>query len=131
MNIHSIAKFLYGLAGVVFLVIGLGVVSFKSGLLPQGAIDAILHNTDNNMYGLHLLQEFGALMVFTGLMSFWFIRNYQHSLSFHWAMTVFFALLAVVHWVDVRGMRPSLAGPIINTIPLMLFVVVGILRRGK
>src|SRR3954470_1447232 len=131
MSIHTIAKFLYGLLGVIFLVIGLGVVSFKSGLLPDRAMGAILHNTDNNMYGLHLLQEFGALMVFAALILFWFIRNYQHSLSLHWAMTVFFALLAVVHWVDVRGMRPSMAGPILNTVPLVLFVIVGVLRKGK
>jgi hypothetical protein len=131
MNIHTLSKFLYGLVGIVFMVIGLGVVLFKSGLLPQSATESILHTTDNNMYGLHLLQEFGALMVFVSLISFWFIRNYQHSLSFHWAMTVFFALLAVVHWTDVRGMQPSLMGPIINTIPVTLFAVVGIIRRGK
>jgi hypothetical protein len=131
MNIHILSKFLYGLTGIILLIIGVGVVLFKSGVLPQTATDGILRATDNNMYGLHLLQEFGALMVFGSLICFWFIRNYEHSLGFHWALTIFFALLALVHWFDVRGMQPSLMGPMVNTIPVILFVTVGIFRRGK
>jgi hypothetical protein len=131
MNIHTIAKALYGAFGVAFIIIGLAVVSFKSGLLPQAVEESILHSTDHNMYGLHLFQEFGALLVFAGLISLWFIRNYQYSMPFHWAMTVFWALMVIIHWVDVRGMRPSLAGPILNTIPVVLFLVVGFLRRTK
>lgn len=43
-------------------------------------------------------------------------------------MTVFWALFALVHWVDVRGSGQSIIGPAINTIPFTLFLVIGLLR---
>jgi hypothetical protein len=74
------------------------------------------------------MQEFGSLLVFAGLITFWFIRHYEHSRTFHWAMTAFWGLLALIHWIDVRGSWQSVVGPAINTIPLVLFVAVGLLR---
>jgi uncharacterized membrane protein len=75
------------------------------------------------------MQEFGSLLVFVALMSFWFIRHYEQSRSFHWAMTVFWGLMALIHWFDIKGPWTSVIGPLINTIPLALFLVVGLLRE--
>ena len=129
MKIHTIAKFLYGFFAVVFMIVGLSIVMYNTGIVPHGTRDIILHAADNNLNALHLLQEFGSLLVFAGLISFWFIRHYEHSMGFHWAMTLFWALMSMIHWLDVRGLRPSLMGPVINTIPVVLFLVVGLLRR--
>jgi hypothetical protein len=131
MNITNVAKILYGLFATVFIIVGLAIVSFKSGLLPASMEESVLHAADHNLNALHSLQEFGSLLVFAGLISFWFIRNYQYSAGFHWSMTAFWALMALVHWADVRGLRPSLVGPIVNTIPFVLFLAVGVMRRAK
>ena len=130
MNIHTIAKFIYGLFGGAFIIVGLSVAMFKSGFLPEWAEQTIVKLGDNNLNGIHLIQELGSLLVFAGLVSFWFIKNYEQSIGFHWALTAFWALLALAHWFDVRGMR-SMTGPMINSIPFVLFTVVGILRSKK
>jgi hypothetical protein len=74
------------------------------------------------------MQEFGSLLVFVGLITFWFVRHYDRSWPFHWAMTLFWGLLALVHWFDVRGPVESVIGPAINTVPFGLFVLLGLLR---
>lgn len=127
MNVHSIAKFLYGLVGVIFLLLGLAIVLVKTGVVPAGVQGAVMHATDNNVFGLHLLQEFGGMMVFAAILSFWCVKNYGQSMGYHWALTVFFGLLALVHWFDVRGVRSPM-GPAINTLPVLLFAVIGVWR---
>ncbi len=130
MNIHSIAKFLYGLFGSAFIVVGLSVAMFKSGLLTGWAEQTIVKVADNNLNGIHLIQELGSLLVFAGLITFWFVKNYEQSIGFHWALTAFWALFALAHWFDVRGMR-SINGPIINSIPFALFLTVGLFRTKR
>jgi len=123
-----LASVIYGLLGTVFLAAGVAVVLFKTGLLPKALESAILSEAHGNLDTLHIVQEFGALMVFAGLINFWFVWHYEQSQFFHWAMTVFLGLLALVHWIDVRGPNSSLTEPIPVTIPFVVFFVLGILR---
>jgi len=60
----------------------------------------------------------------TGLVSFWFVRQYEQSRAFHWAMTIFWAFIALAHF----GVTHRLPGPIINSVPFVLFAVVGLIR---
>ncbi len=64
------------------------------------------------------------------LITFWFLRHYEQSRPFHWAMTAFWGLIALVHWVDVRGPFTSVLDPLVNSIPFFLFVVLGLLRMA-
>jgi hypothetical protein len=128
MNIETINKSLYALLGSIFIIVGIITTLFSLGLLPSGLKEAILHIAKGELNSVHLVQEIGCLMVGTGLLSFWFIRNYNHSKSFHWAVTILFALIAIVHWFDVRGFK-STTGPIINSIPFALFAITGLLRK--
>jgi hypothetical protein len=89
-------------------------------------IGSIAQGNDNS---LHILQEFGSLLIFTGLITLWFVGHYDASGFFHWAMTTFWALFALVHWFDVRGSFGSVLGALINTVPLGLFLAVGLLRE--
>ncbi len=130
MTIHNIAKFLYGFFGTLFIIAGSAAILFKTGMLPEGITNLIVKLADNNLNGIHLIQELSSLLVFAGLISFWFIKNYEQSMPFHWFITIFWALIALVHWFDVRGAK-SVAGPVINTIPFVLFLIVGILRSKK
>jgi hypothetical protein len=119
----------YGLFAAIYLVGGLSVLLLGTGLLPGAVRDLLVDIGQDNGNTLHIMQEFGSLLIFVGLITLWFIRHYDQSRPFHWAMTVFWGLFALVHWVDIRGsFRPGI-GPVINTIPVSLFAVVGLLRH--
>jgi hypothetical protein len=118
----------YGLMGVLFLVAGGSVLLFGTGLLPAAVRDHIVDLAQGNENTLHLAQEFSSLLVFVGLITLWFMRHYEMSRPYHWAMTVFWGLIALVHWFDVRGPSPSIVGPAINSVPFAVFVVLGLLR---
>ena len=124
MTIRPIAKSLYALSTLAFLVVGVSVSLLRTGLLPDAMRDIIVRFGDGNPNALHIIQEFGALMIFAGLVSFWFVRQYEQSRAFHWAMTIFWALIALAHF----GVTHRLPGPIINSVPFVLFAVVGLIR---
>jgi hypothetical protein len=124
MKIKPIAKFLYGIVGASLLVIGGTVSLLRTGLLPDSVQNVIVKFGDNNPNALHIIQEFGALMIFAGLISFWFTRHYEQSKAFHWAMTIFWAFIALAHF----GVTHRLPGPIVNSVPFVLFAVVGVVR---
>jgi hypothetical protein len=121
---------LYGLFAALYLVAGVSVLLLKTPLLPDAVRNIILHVAQDTPNTLHIIQEFGSLLVFAGLITLWFIRNYDQSLPFHWAMTAFWGLLSLIHWFDIRGPVESVVGPLINSIPLALFLVVGLLRQS-
>src|SRR5215831_19528598 len=124
MRIKAIAKLLYGLVGVSLLAIGVTVSLLRTGLLPDAVQDFGVKFTGDNPNALHITQEFGALMLFAGLISFWFIRHYERSKAFHWAMTIFWAFIALAHF----GAAHQSPRPMVNTIPFALFAVVGLIR---
>jgi hypothetical protein len=125
----ALSQTLYGLSGVLYLVAGVSVLLLGTGLLPDSVRDLIVSLAHNDANTLHIMQEFASLLVFVGLITLWFIRHYDQSLPFHWAMTVFWGLIALVHWFDIRGSFRYDVGALINTIPLMLFVLIGLLRQ--
>jgi hypothetical protein len=129
VNVRALVKTVYVLFGVLFLGVGLGVLLSDSGLLP-GVRGVALGFAHNDLNTLHIMQEYGAILVFVGLITLWFARRYELSGPFHWAMTASWALHALAHWFDVRGAR-SLAGPLVNTVPFALFLLLGLLREKK
>ena len=131
VNVKPIAKFLYGLFAAVFLIVGATVLLLHTGLLPGAVRSIVMSVAHDDLNAVHLIQEFGSLLVFAGLVSVWFIRHYEQSRFFHWAMTTFWALFAIVHWFDFRGPFQLAVGPSINTIPFVLFAVVGLLRKDS
>src|SRR5262249_13885221 len=131
MMTRVLAKSLYGLFGAAYLAAGASVLLLDTGLLPDAVRDVIVGIGQGNGNTLHIMQEFGTLLIFVGLITLWFLRHYDQSRPFHWAMTAFWALFALVHWFDVRGGFQFGIGPLINTVPLSLFVVVGLLRQAS
>src|SRR5216683_217969 len=128
MVTRALAKSLYGLFGALYLAAGVSVLLLGTGLLPDAVRDFILSLGQDNPNTLHIMQEFGSILVFVGLITFWFIGHYEESRPFHWAMTAFWGLFALVHWCDVRGSFRFAIGPLINTVPFGVFVAVGLLR---
>jgi hypothetical protein len=126
--IPAIAKIVYGLFGALFVVAGGSVLLVNTGLLPEVGRKIILDVAHGSGELLHVLQEWGNAHVLVGLITFWFIRHYNQSWAYHWAMTAYFAIDALIHWFHAAGPRESLVGPLINTVPLVIFVALGLLR---
>jgi len=118
----------YVLLGTILLAAGSALLLFKTGLLPDAVTSAILSEAGGNLHTLHIVQELGTLFVFAGLITFGFVRHYDQSQFFHWAMTDFLGLMALVHWFDVRGPNTSLTEPIPVTLPFLVFAALGLLR---
>jgi glycopeptide antibiotics resistance protein len=68
--------------------------------------------------------------VFAGLISAWFLWHYEKSQFFHWSLTLFWGLLALVHWIDVRGTSADVGGNLVTTIPFLLFASLGLARAA-
>jgi hypothetical protein len=129
MNIRMVANSLYGFFGAVFLVVGAVVLLLSTGLLPDSVENIVVSVGHGDSNTLHIIQELGSVLVFVGLITFWFIRHYAQSLPYHWAMTTFWGLFALAHWFDVSGSFHLGTGQVINTVPFILFVLVGLLRK--
>ena len=129
MNVEAVTKSLYGFLGVVLLLVGASVLLFETGLLPGAISRAVAAVAEGDAGALHILQEFGAFLVFVGLITLWFMRHYEQSRFFHWALTAAWGLIALAHWFDVRGPLHSGIGPLINSVPFILFLLLGLWRR--
>jgi hypothetical protein len=131
MSTRILAKSLYVLFGTLYLVAGSAVLLFRTGWLPDVVKKILLNVAEGNLNAVHISQEFGSLLVFAGLITFWFVRHYDQSLFFHWAMTTFWGLFALIHWSDVRGPVRFDTGVLINAIPFILFLLVGMVTRNR
>ena len=107
---------------------GSSVLLLGTGLLPGPIKDVIWSIGEDNDNTLHLMQEYAALLVLVALLTFWFVGHYERSRAFHWAMTAFWGIIAVIHWFDPRGEFHSGLGEAITSIPFLLFVLIGLLR---
>jgi hypothetical protein len=124
------AQFIYGVMGAAFLAAGISTLLVNTGLLPDGLREIVLHFAQNNLGMLHVIQEFGTLLVFVGLLSVWFAWRYEQSRAFHWFATAYWALMALIHWFHVASPTIDVIGGLINTIPLALFLAIGLLRTA-
>ena len=131
MRSGMLARSLYVLFGALYLAVGTTVLLFCTGLLPAAVKSTILDSAAGDLNVVHISQEFGSLLVFAGLITLWFARHYEQSLFYHWAMTTFWALFALIHWFDVRGPVRFDAGVLINAIPFILFLSVGLVTRNR
>jgi hypothetical protein len=126
--VRLLTRSLYALLGAIFLLAGTSVLLLGTGLLPAAVKDFILSVGENNRNTLHLMQEYATLLVLVALLTFWFVNHYEQSRAFHWAMTTFWGVIALVHWFDPYGTFHYGLGEAITSIPFLLFVLLGLLR---
>jgi hypothetical protein len=125
-----LAQVTYAVFGTLFLVAGATTLLVNTGLLPDALRNVVIRFSQDNLVMLHVVQEFGTLLVFAGLLTFWFIRHYDQSQFFHWALTAYWALMALIHWFHVASPSVSVVGGLINTVPFLLFLTIGLLRMA-
>ena len=127
--LRLVTRLLYILLGVIFLLGGGAVLLLGTGLLPAPVADVILSIGEDNPHTLHLMQEYATLLVLVALLTFWFVRHYEMSRPFHWAMTLFWGVIALVHWFDPRGEFHYGPAEAITSVPFAVFVALGLLRE--
>lgn len=128
LAVRIVTSILYVLTAILFLAAGAIILLVNTGWLPTAIHAAILEECQGNLETLHVAQELGSLLVFGGLITLWFVWNYEQGRFFHWSLTALWGLLAAVHWFDVRDPKPDLAGNLVIAVPLILFAGVGLAR---
>jgi hypothetical protein len=127
--VRAIASSLYLLVAVVFLAAGAAVFLLPTGLLPASVADFVRGFGQGDAEKLHLIQELGSVLVFTGMISLWFAARYDQSAMYHWSMTLMWALFALAHWMNADGVFHADTRAFLYTVPFAVFVLVGLVRR--
>ena len=131
MGLRVITKAIYALLGVLYVLAGAGAM-----VLPLGWVSAAWAGPDAvapyaaaapESYLNHLTQEFGTLAIAVGFVMLWQARQSQPSRSLHWLLTLYLMLDASIHWVGPQGLIGSLQRGVINSIPPLLFLILGLL----
>ena len=132
MTLDKMTRTVYGLLGTLYVLLGVGSMLLPTGWLPQWLADGLLAGETPGPFTRHLLQEFGAAVLALGSVFLWSAGRKEQSRSLHWAMTFYFALDALIHWVGPDGLYGSWQRGIINSIPLMVMLLLGVLQlRGS
>jgi predicted acyltransferase len=98
-----------------------------TGWLPSKLIGNFLTDEMSTPAGEHLLQEFGTVVIAVGLVFLWRAKEALWSARFHWIMTLYLSLDALIHWVGPDGPIGSLSRGAINSVPFTLMVLLGLL----
>jgi hypothetical protein len=99
-----------------------------TGWLPQSLADEVLGGEIPSPFVEHLLQEFGTVVLALGFAFVWYASRKDQSRSFHWAMTVYFSLDTLIHWVGPEGLIGSWPRGIANSVPLAVMLLLGLLQ---
>jgi hypothetical protein len=123
-----LAKLVYAINAAAFLAAGASALLVNTGVLPGAVGDIVVQFSKGDPGVLHIVQELGSLLVLVGLVTLWFVVHYDRSRFFHWALTAYWAIMAVIHWFNVAGPNPSIDGPLMITVPFLVFLTIGLLR---
>jgi uncharacterized protein YjeT (DUF2065 family) len=128
MTVNKITRIVYGLLGMLYVLIGVGSMLLPTGWLPQRLADDVLAGETPSSFVRHLLQEFGTVVLALGCVFLWYASRKEQSRSFHWAITFYFSLDALIHWVGPEGLIGSWQRGITNSIPLVVMLLLGVLQ---
>ena len=129
MVIEKIIRAVYVLFAALLLIIGAGALRIPTGWLPaqwQLEFDVIYAAEAPTSYLNHLTQEFGTVVIALGMVFLWQARRADLSRTFHWMMTFYLALDTLIHWVGPQGLIGDLQRGIVNSIPTLLMLGLGL-----
>jgi hypothetical protein len=132
VNLRIVTKIVYALLGALYVLAGVGAM-----VLPLGWVSSSWAGPDAvpvyaaaapHSYVNHLTQEFGTIAIAVGFVMLWQAAQKEPSRSLHWLLTLYLILDASIHWVGPQGVIGSLQRGVINSIPPLVFLIVGGLR---
>ena len=126
MTLIKVSRAVYVLLGIFYVLLGVGSMLLPAGWLPQRITDRVLPVEIPNTYFGHLLQEFGTLALALGFVFLWYAARKETSLTFQWAITAYFFFDAVIHWFEPDGFQGSWSRGIVNSIPFLVMLLLGI-----
>jgi len=129
MALNNFTRVVYCLLGILYVVLGVGSMLLPTGWLPAGLADRFHAGETLSPFVGHLLQEFGTVVLALGLVFLWRASRKEYSHTFHWAMTFYCSLDALIHWVGPDGVIGSWPRGIVNSIPLVVMLLLGLLQR--
>src|SRR5262245_43082776 len=95
---------------------------------PQDLMRDFMGTETPSAFHAHLMQEFGTVMAALGAVFLLFSKYRGDSRSFHWAMTGYFFLDALIHWIGPGGLIGSWRRGIVNSIPFAVMLLLGLLQ---
>jgi hypothetical protein len=114
MAVRRIAILVYAVLGTLSVAGGILALLDPSFAVPPGAASPLTW---------HLVREQGSEGIFIGLMFFWCARHFAQRRAVHFALLLFAALFAGIHWAEYFSGRRELLSPVLNSLPLLLLAV--------
>ena len=133
MNLRIVTKGVYALFGALYVLVGAGAMVLPLGWVSAEwlgpAVASIYAAAAPDSYLNHQTQEFGTLAIAVGFVMLWQARQAEPSRSLHWLLTLYLIRDASIHWVGPQGVIGSPQRGVINSIPPLAFLCLGLLRR--
>src|SRR5262245_10002408 len=121
MPARTVATLVYALLGTLAVAGGILALLNPSVAVPPDAATPVTW---------HLVREQGSEGIFIGLMFFWCALHYGERRPVHFALLLFAALFAAIHWSEYFSGRRELLSPLLNSVPFVLLVVTAPWPRG-
>ena len=118
-TVHRLA---YGVLGAGFTIAGAATFLLMFGLFPDLAARLCGES--------HVVQEFGCAVVVLGILLLWYSRHLPEGQIVGALATLFFALIAVVHWIDFLHGHLPLRSPLVNSVPMIVLAILHSTRPG-
>ena len=135
MNLRVVIRGVYALLGALYVAVGIGAMVLPLGWVSYGWADpeagALYEAAAPESYLNHLTQEFGTLAIAVGFVFLWQARRSEPSRNLHWLLTVYLMLDSLIHWVGPQGLIGSLQRGVTNSIPPLLFLILGLLWQRR
>jgi hypothetical protein len=131
VNLRAVTRAVYALLSIFYLLAGIGAMVLPLGWLPvewMGPEAAAAHAAAApDSYLNHQTQEFGTLAIAVGFVMLWQASRRDHSRSLHWLLTVYLMLDGLIHWVGPQGLIGSVPRGVINSLPPLTFLILGVM----
>ena len=130
MSLRVLTRAVYSLIGVFDVLVGVRSIALPAGWIsPRWLGDdvaAVYLAATPDSYLNHLTQEFGTLAIAVGLVFLWQARRDEPSRSLHWLLTLYLVLDSAIHWMGPQGLIGSLERGVINSIPPLVLLILGL-----
>ena len=132
VSLCLVTRALCALLGAVYVLVGAGAMVLPAGWIPpQWAGDAapLYAAAAPDSFLNHLTQEFGTVVIAVGLVFLWQARRAEPSRSLHWLLTLYLVFDSTIHWVGPQGFIGSWRRGLVNSIPPLVMLILGLLLR--